>query len=214
VPLPLSRGDCDMPKAAPGGTALHDALAQAFRRLPLAGDTEAKMSAGHVTSFASAAGQLAMLHISRIPPDTAFRPAGNAETTRQLDALAKAAAAVTKAVEALNAPAIDALADRGLLRHHLRAFVEHAHHAASAGAPQCDENPGRGRAQSARHADGIIISLALFFRQWTGREATRISDQNGPRGDFFGLAKEVFSILGCTANPDEAIRRVMGKKGS
>jgi hypothetical protein len=192
-----------------------DALDQAFRRLPLLGDTEANMAAGHVTNFTSAAGQLMMLHISRIPPETAFRPAGKTETTRQLDALAKAAAAVAKAVEALNSPAIDALADRGLFRHHLCDFAEHAHRAASAGAPQqCDENPGRGRAQSARHADGIIISLAFFFRQWTGRDATRISNQHGPRGQFFELAKEVFEILGCAADPGEAIRRVMGKKGS
>jgi hypothetical protein len=215
-----------MTGARAGPRAPAEILEDAFRRLPLVDGAEAKMAAGELTSFQAAAATLAGIHGAALPDDRPFRDVAARRSRADIAALRRAAKTLAAnpdnehardnlltRVAALRQPAIVSLADAGFLRR--AAFDQAPEKIVARATAALDElkdrgPPFRGRCRSARQADAVAAQLAVWFRQWTGRNTVSLTNAPGgsPTGYFFELLRDVLGILQIDASPEAAISRL------
>jgi hypothetical protein len=151
------------------------------------------------------------------PSDKPFRSTGRKKARDELDKLVEAADALIECVADLHAPAIDVLADRGMMRGSITTFARTIATAArEADVSAVPEKIKRGDETDVRYASTLARLLYHHFAILTGQRPTvRVSDGKA-YGPFLTLLREVFAALEIKVSPESQARaaiKAMEKRG-
>jgi hypothetical protein len=191
----------------------HAALADILARLSVKPGEE-----GRVCAFATGLAALAA-HANRPTHDPlAFRKVGRARAKSILAALHRAArigdvVTAQRRLDALPGPVIDALADLGVVRHHLTRAELPALATATRRAKisRIPKKQGRQPAARDRYVAALADALTGMYFALTGARPTVgtrfiTSDSTAPYGAFYDLVRDVFAALDINRSAEAAAR--------